>query len=222
MARPRKNHEFIKEIDGNFIRICPTCHGNIIHKSRIGSINCHKQKRSCGSCANKSKIFSPEKKREIGDKISKGLTEFRKTNPPWNTGLTKETSDTVALIAKKRTGKLHTEEVKRLIAKTSKDRWDSGFYSNIFNTPPEFFKYQSKVHKLTRLVSHLVDGYDKNKQGRAGVNGAYQIDHIVTIKYGFENGISPEEIAKLSNLRFITWEENLKRRSRNYVKKSNV
>ena len=44
-----------------------------------------------------------------------------------------------------------------------------------------------------------------------GVNGAFQIDHIIDIKYGFNNNIPAEEIADLKNLQFIPWEENIKK-----------
>jgi hypothetical protein len=44
-----------------------------------------------------------------------------------------------------------------------------------------------------------------------GILGAYQIDHIIDIKFGFDNNIPEEEIADIKNLQFITWEENLKK-----------
>lgn len=47
-----------------------------------------------------------------------------------------------------------------------------------------------------------------DKRGRCGVPGAYQIDHVVGIRHGFDNRIPPEEIADISNLRMIPWEEN--------------
>jgi len=45
-----------------------------------------------------------------------------------------------------------------------------------------------------------------------GVSGGHQLDHIISIKRGFEEGISPEILAHKSNLRMITWEQNLERR----------
>jgi hypothetical protein len=40
------------------------------------------------------------------------------------------------------------------------------------------------------------------------VTGAYQLDHIIPQKIGFEMGIPPEIIGNILNLRFISWEEN--------------
>jgi hypothetical protein len=45
-----------------------------------------------------------------------------------------------------------------------------------------------------------------------GVKGGHQLDHIISIKRGFEEGIAPEVLADKSNLRMITWEQNLERR----------
>ena len=44
-----------------------------------------------------------------------------------------------------------------------------------------------------------------------GKSGAYQIDHIIDIKFGFDNNIPAEEIANIKNLQFISWEENNKK-----------
>jgi hypothetical protein len=46
----------------------------------------------------------------------------------------------------------------------------------------------------------------------SGVHGGYQLDHIISIKRGFEEGISPEILASKENLQMITWEQNLERR----------
>jgi hypothetical protein len=41
------------------------------------------------------------------------------------------------------------------------------------------------------------------------VDGGYQLDHIVPLRYGFDNGITPEEISSLNNLRLLPWKQNL-------------
>lgn len=46
------------------------------------------------------------------------------------------------------------------------------------------------------------------KTGRAGIEGAYQLDHKVSIKYGFDNNIDPEIIGHIENLEMIPWELN--------------
>lgn len=76
-------------------------------------------------------------------------------------------------------------------------------------TLSERIKYYRKVGKLTRKNMLLLPGYDKCKHGLCGVDGAYQVDHIIPVSYGYENNILPEVIADISNLRFIPWKENL-------------
>jgi len=44
-----------------------------------------------------------------------------------------------------------------------------------------------------------------------GVEGGYQLDHIISIKTGFLNNIPPEEIADINNLQIISWKENRKK-----------
>ena len=130
----------------------------------------------------------------------------------WNVGLTKETSDIIKRNADNHTGFKHSDETKKIIGKHSKDRWDSGYYDNQYGKNHSEFKYyQHKVHRLTHKVRHLIEGYDESKQTRMGIDGGYQIDHIVDIKYGFDNNIPAETIADISNLQFITWEENIKK-----------
>jgi len=46
------------------------------------------------------------------------------------------------------------------------------------------------------------------KRGRNGVNGAYQLDHIISINEGWEKGIPPEKIGEWANLRMIPWQVN--------------
>jgi hypothetical protein len=51
-------------------------------------------------------------------------------------------------------------------------------------------------------------------RGRCGVEGAYQLDHIKSINWGWENGIAPEVIAEWDNLRMIPWKTNLLKSSK--------
>ena len=72
----------------------------------------------------------------------------------------------------------------------------------------EYSKYASEVMRITRQQDLTVlENYDKPR-GLCGVEGAYQLDHIISIKYGFDNNISPDIIGSINNLQFITWQEN--------------
>ena len=72
----------------------------------------------------------------------------------------------------------------------------------------EFALYRSKVAAITRLQDiNLLEHSDKPR-GLCGVDGAYQLDHIISVKCGFDNNISPEIIGAIGNLQFLPWKEN--------------
>lgn len=78
----------------------------------------------------------------------------------------------------------------------------------------EFKKYSSRVHTLTRKTYELhKDEINPRNlpRTRCGVDGGYQLDHIVSIKEGFETGISAEELSCKDNLRMLPWKKNLMR-----------
>jgi hypothetical protein len=72
----------------------------------------------------------------------------------------------------------------------------------------EFRRYASQVRSVTRLqnISSLKNS-DKPR-GLCGVEGAYQLDHITSIKKGFLNNVCPTVIGDIGNLQFIPWKEN--------------
>lgn len=75
----------------------------------------------------------------------------------------------------------------------------------------EFYRYKSVIIYLTEKIRKSVsEGY---KTGLAGEEGAFHIDHIFSIKEGYEKNISPFVIADIKNLRMIPWEKNLKKHS---------
>jgi hypothetical protein len=74
--------------------------------------------------------------------------------------------------------------------------------------------YKLVRHYTEKQPLHLLENFDKPR-GLCGVEGAYQLDHMVSIKYGFENNIPANVIGNLSNLRFIPWKENNEKRSNN-------
>jgi len=47
--------------------------------------------------------------------------------------------------------------------------------------------------------------------GKAGIDGAHQIDHIVSVREGFEKGKSVEDIADPTNLQILPWLDNIRK-----------
>lgn len=81
---------------------------------------------------------------------------------------------------------------------------------------PEYKKYVNQVHRLSRKIYEEYRqeiNPNNHKRGLAGQDGVYHLDHIVSIKYGFDNNIPPEEIAKKENLQMLPWKENISKGS---------
>lgn len=78
--------------------------------------------------------------------------------------------------------------------------------------------YKRVIWSLTKQVQHLIPGYDEEKRGRCKLDtDNHQVDHIFSIVEGFKQGVAPEVIAALPNLRFIPWQENLAKFSRSDI-----
>jgi len=72
----------------------------------------------------------------------------------------------------------------------------------------ELQEYRCLVNYYTNKNDlSVLENYNK-KRGLSGVVGAYQLDHVISIKDGYDNNIKPEVIGSIDNLQFITWEEN--------------
>jgi len=84
---------------------------------------------------------------------------------------------------------------------------DMEFEEYLNNLPP-FQKYRTEVMSITKGQDFMsLQNYEK--RGQAGLEGAYHLDHMISIKYGFINKISPEVIGHMANLKMIPWKENI-------------
>lgn len=106
--------------------------------------------------------------------------------------------------ARKRVGKIMNTE--KIINSNSKRIGDKHPRWN--NNKKEYEIYRKKVLYYTeRQPLFLLENSDK-KRTLCGVEGGYQLDHIFSIKQGFEMGIEPKFVGSLVNLRYIPWEKN--------------
>jgi len=86
-------------------------------------------------------------------------------------------------------------------------------YDEFLIDKSRFIFYKSVVDECTkRQPIHLLE--NSEHRGSSGRKGAYHLDHIISIRYGFDNGIPPEIIGDIKNLRFIPWKQNLKKSSK--------
>jgi hypothetical protein len=79
-------------------------------------------------------------------------------------------------------------------------------------TATEWRVYKSKVTSLTKVSYRDNIGKinpNNNPTGRAGTEGAYHIDHIVPIRYCYDNNIPEELCAHPDNLQMLGWRENV-------------
>jgi hypothetical protein len=79
---------------------------------------------------------------------------------------------------------------------------------------PEYKKYSRIVHGLSQKVyEENIDIINPNQYPRTlcGVDGGWQLDHIITIKECFEKGVTPKEASSINNLRMLPWKKNLMR-----------
>lgn len=68
------------------------------------------------------------------------------------------------------------------------------------------YYYLVKQYTIKQDLSCL-ENFNKPRT-MSGVDGGYQLDHIISVKYGFENGILPNVIGDVSNLQMLPWKDN--------------
>lgn len=73
--------------------------------------------------------------------------------------------------------------------------------------------YKYEVRRLSE-ANAIAAGLDLSRRGRAGVRGATQLDHIVPIRKCFDASVPASVCADVSNLRILSWRENVSKRDR--------
>lgn len=85
------------------------------------------------------------------------------------------------------------------------------------DTTPAYKRYANRVHKLTQKIyeenEHIINP-EGHQRTLCGTDGGYQLDHIIPVRYGFDNNIPAEELARIDNLRMLPWKQNLLKRDR--------
>lgn len=106
-------------------------------------------------------------------------------------------------------GKTHGEHTKDVISKKVRERYlTSDLFKKRQLIRDERAKYYSEVWRLTE-ANDLTLLENHNKRAYRG----YHLDHIVPISVGFNLAIPAIEIADISNLRFLWWHDNIKKRT---------
>lgn len=169
-------------------------------KDKIG------QKNKGNTAWNKGKKTGP-----LSESTRKKMSAVRKGKPcpankrlaPWNKGLTKEDHPSIKSYAEKQTGQ------KR------EGNYPSGEDHVDWNPDKQAFsEYKSKVRLITernyRQDKHKINPCDHPRRLN-GMDGGWQLDHILSIKYGFDNNIDPAIIGASENLQMLKWQDNRKK-----------
>lgn len=81
-------------------------------------------------------------------------------------------------------------------------------YEEYRESLPDWKKYKIDVWRITKQQPlHLLENFEK--RGVNGEEGAYTLDHIISLKKGFKENIAPEIIGNIKNLQMLPWEENI-------------
>lgn len=202
-------------------------------EKRRGYQHTEETKRKLGNARRGMKL-SEEWRRKIGDasrgrknkphseETKRKISQANKGKAAWNKGLTAETDERVRQYTEAQTGQ---KRIGNYVANCDwsgennpwygkdRSRENSPRYNGkAFNR--EFKNYRNQVDYATRMI------YEANKDkinpnslplGKAGVDGAHHIDHIVSVRYGFEHDIPVELMATPSNLRVIPWLDNIQK-----------
>jgi len=198
-------------------RQCPECNRTVQHtskRSQDGADSIVKlaivNKRLCLRCA-RSGDRNPSKLPHVREARSKFLKQNNPSagKPAWNRGIprpaeTKEKIRNTIQLNGGRDGKRNANYGK--------------FKDHSINL--DFKLYNQRIRVLTERNKHLIPNFNESIRGRVGETGAYQIDHKKSIIECWREGISPEQAADVSNLQFIPWQENL--RKRKWIKKNYI
>ena len=84
-------------------------------------------------------------------------------------------------------------------------------------TATEWQLYAGKARRISEA------SYNANKdtinpenlpRGLAGVQDAYQLDHIISVRTCYENNVPPEVCGDYTNLQFLSWRENSEKKNK--------
>lgn len=79
---------------------------------------------------------------------------------------------------------------------------------------PAYTAYKRKVHRISSKVYNEninVINPERHPRTLCGIEGGWQLDHIISIRECFITGVPAEKAASLENLRVLPWRDNLMR-----------
>ena len=207
-----------------FIRNCPQCNIEITHTTKYNRDRCDKNKMLCRSCGiekmKKSKQGKPLTMLSKWYYRPKIKGPFVRNCPKCNKELCysrkdiRDRANKQNSICNSCSAKLYKKSWVNVIK--NKHRQQMAATKAGYDTYDEYLKdldnkkkYYREVRKITRQQDiSILENYEKLR-GLCGVNGAYQLDHIIPISVAYEKQMNPEDVGHISNLQIIPWKKNL-------------
>jgi hypothetical protein len=209
----------------SYQRNCPTCNSIIEYKNKRSFKWADRDGKECRVCYSKKISDTLKNKVSNGDFVPHIRNRNAETDKPFIKKCP-NCNDDMFFTSKK--GVKKSEYNNTICNKCSSYKYNKTFNNVItdehrkqmraskagFSTWEEYVEKYPKKQFYKREVWRLTYKNPLNtlpnwkKRGRCGVDGAYQLDHIISINEGWEGGIPAEEIAKWENLRMIPWKDN--------------
>ena len=213
-----------------YTRNCPICNNEIIYTNKRSIYGATSRNSKCKSCQNQETRELRKTQKENGETwggIRNRLKEqnmernFHRNCPDCNNEMSYTSIGTLNTAIQQNTicnscsAYKYNKTFKDIISeehilqmratKAGFSTWEE--YKEKY---PEKEMYKREVWRHT-YRNDLTVLPNNDKRGRCGVDGAYQLDHIISINEGWEKNIPAEEIGSMDNLQILTWEENRKK-----------
>ena len=204
-------------------RNCPKCGDEIQHKNPRSFKWAKRDGKPCRKCYSKVVSETLKKKYKSGEltvvkKFRKDKKYFKEC-PNCNSTMgytTQKGLDSAILkntICNSCSTKIHKKGIMNglTIEQTQQMRATKAGFENFEEYKEKYPKKEMYKREVWRYTyKHPLETLEHwDKRGKCGVDGAYQLDHIISINEGWSNKIPAEEIAKWENLRMIPWKDNL-------------
>ena len=187
-------------------RNCPECGKEVNYSSMKTLTRAIRQNRLCNSCrvtGNRNPMNNEVFRKKVSE-AKKGWIPSKKTRDKMSKNHSDVSGKNNPMYGKKRS----REEIAKIIETKLGVPYDE-----YLRKLPLRERYTKEVRKITKQQPiRLIENYDK--RGMTGKDGAYHLDHIIPISFGFNNDILPEKIGNINNLQFIPWLENIKKNNK--------
>lgn len=218
-----------------WVRICPTCGGKIYHQSKQDRNRREREGRNCGGKVSLGCKIISKKQREQTSASLKGKrpnhdqtkrrlkstpTQFIRSCPSCKISIYYSDEESLKYAIRDKTLCGSCTAIRDNVqqyrisdqAKKQMRATKAGFKSwkEYCKKFPIWKRYKAEVWSETyKQLKQNPPLENFDKRGKCGVDGAYQIDHIIGVREGFDKGIDLTKIGAYSNLRMIPWRENL-------------